>query len=413
MDTRHTATQMLTQTNIQPNPQTDNRYHALLWAGAGVSIAEILTGTYLAPLGWERGLLAIVIGHLIGGLLFFLVGYIGAVGRQSAMETVKRSFGFRGGRLFALLNVLQLVGWTAIMIYDGALAVNGIWQVGQAVWCGVIGALIVLWLWVGNRFFSKINTLAVAGLFILTVILSFKLFGLSAQRAIDSGISNTVAEPMSFGAAVELAIVMPLSWLPLVSDYTRTAKKPLQASLVSSVSYGVISAWMYAIGLGMALYTKETDFAQMLLHFGLGAAGLWLIVLATVTTTFLDAYSAGVSGVSLWHKLPEKGLAIAITLLCTLAAMLFVMDNITDFLYFLGSVFAPMAAIQIADFFILKTNTIQQGFNIKNLIIWAIGFGLYRYWLVHPLDIGNTLPVIGVTMLLCVVVHFFAKKSTV
>ena len=397
----------------QSTIQTNNRYHALLWAGAGVSIAEILTGAYLAPLGWGRGLLAIVIGHLIGGLLFFLVGYIGAIGRQSAMETVKRSFGFRGGRLFALLNLIQLIGWTAIMIYDGALAVNGIWQIGQAVWCGVIGALIVLWLWVGNRFFSKINALAVVGLFILTVILSFKLFGLSNVHSMSNTITNTTSAPMSFGAAVELSVIMPLSWLPLISDYTRTAKKPLQATVVSSVSYAVISAWMYAIGLGMALYTQETDFAQMLLHFGLGVAGLWLIVFATVTTTFLDAYSAGVSGVSLWHKWPEKGLAIGITLMCTIAAMLFAMDNITDFLYFLGSVFAPMAAIQITDFFILKTNTMQQSFNSKNLIIWAMGFGLYRYWLVHPLDIGNTLPVIGVTMLLCVVVNFFAKKPTV
>ena len=38
------------------------------------------------------------------------------------METVKDSFGIHGGQLFAILNVLQLAGWTAIMIYDGALA---------------------------------------------------------------------------------------------------------------------------------------------------------------------------------------------------------------------------------------------------------------------------------------------------
>ena len=33
--------------------------NGLIWFGAGVSIAEILTGTYLAPLGFSKGLLAI------------------------------------------------------------------------------------------------------------------------------------------------------------------------------------------------------------------------------------------------------------------------------------------------------------------------------------------------------------------
>lgn len=47
------------------------------------------------------------------------------------METVKSSFGNLGGLVFAFLNVLQLVGWTAIMIYDGALAADGIFSCRQ------------------------------------------------------------------------------------------------------------------------------------------------------------------------------------------------------------------------------------------------------------------------------------------
>ena len=98
--------------------------NGLIWFGAGVSIAEILTGTYLAPLGMGKGLLAIIVGHIIGCLMLFLAGVIGGKVRKSAMETVKMSFGQKGSILFAVLNVLQLVGWTAIMIYDGALAAD-------------------------------------------------------------------------------------------------------------------------------------------------------------------------------------------------------------------------------------------------------------------------------------------------
>jgi len=96
--------------------------NGLIWFGAAVSIAEILTGTYFASLGFQKGLLAIVLGHIIGCGLMFLAGIIGGKTRKSAMETVKMSFGQKGSLLFAFLNVLQLVGWTGIMIYDGALA---------------------------------------------------------------------------------------------------------------------------------------------------------------------------------------------------------------------------------------------------------------------------------------------------
>ena len=120
--------------------------NGLIWFGAGVSIAEILTGTYFAALGFGRGLAAILVGHVIGCIMLFLAGVIGGKTRKSAMETVKDSFGSHGGQLFAILNVLQLVGWTAIMIYDGALAANGIFNTGNWVWCIVIGVLIIIWI---------------------------------------------------------------------------------------------------------------------------------------------------------------------------------------------------------------------------------------------------------------------------
>ena len=108
--------------------QTSVFENSLIWFGAGVSIAEILTGTYFAPLGFEKGILAVIIGHIIGCAMLFCAGLIGGKCRKSSMETVKMSFGNKGGLLFSVLNVIQLVGWTAIMIYDGSLSVNSIWE---------------------------------------------------------------------------------------------------------------------------------------------------------------------------------------------------------------------------------------------------------------------------------------------
>ena len=140
--------------------------NGLIWFGAAVSIAEILTGTYFAPLGFNKGLLAIIIGHIIGCAMLFLAGLIGGKVRKSSMETAKMSFGNKGALLFSVLNIIQLVGWTGIMIYDGALAVNGIFDIGNWIWCIVIGALITLWIIIGIKNLGKVNTVAMAALFV-------------------------------------------------------------------------------------------------------------------------------------------------------------------------------------------------------------------------------------------------------
>ena len=372
--------------------------NGLIWFGAGVSIAEILTGTYFAPLGFTKGLLAILLGHLIGCVLLFLAGLIGAYTRKSAMETVKMSFGQKAGLLFPILNVIQLVGWTAIMIYDGALAANGIFSTGAWVWCILIGALILVWLFIGIQNLGKVNTVAMTALFLLTIVLCGVIFKnhIPVMEADGS---------LSFGAAVELAVAMPLSWLPLISDYTREAEKPFAATLASAVVYGIISTWMYVIGMGAALFTGESDIAQIMVKAGLGIVGLLIIVFSTVTTTFLDAYSAGISSESIAPKLSGKWVAVVVTVVGTLAAILFPMDDITGFLYFIGSVFAPMIAIQIADYFLLKKDAGDRKAEWVNVVIWLVGFVLYRLLMRVDTPVGNTLPDMVLTLLLCLAAH--------
>ena len=385
--------------------KTSTFQNGLIWFGAGVSIAEILTGTYFAPLGMGKGILAIVIGHVIGCALFFLAGLIGGRTGRSAMETVKMSFGQKGGLLFAFLNVLQLVGWTAIMIYDGALATNGIFETGAWVWCLVIGALILLWILIGITNLGLVNKVAMAALFILTLVLCKVIFFDGTP-----GDASAFGEAMSFGAAVELAVAMPLSWLPLVSDYTREAQKPLAATVASTLTYGLVSCWMYVIGMGAAIYTGEGDIALIMVKAGLGVAALVILILSTVTTTFLDAWSAGISSESLSKRLSGKWVAVVVTVIGTAAAILFPMDDITDFLYLIGSVFAPMIAVQLADNFILKRSSFGLAFDWVNLAVWLAGFALYRWLMTVDIPVGSTLPDMLLTMALCAAVRKLLPK---
>jgi len=382
--------------------------NSLLWFGAAVSIAEILTGTYLSTLGFKRGLTAIILGHLIGGVLFFLSGLIGGQMGKSSMETVKMFFGEKGSLLFAILNVLQLVGWTAIMIISGARAAATIADPALGfsskwIWCLVIGGLILIWIMIGVRHLSKLNTVAMTALFILTIILSVTIF--------HGDLGGIITDDLSFGAGVELAVVMPLSWLPLVSDYTREAKKPFMATTASAIVYFLTSSWMYLIGMGAAIFTGESDIAKIMLQAGLEIIGVIIIVLSSVSTTFLDAYSAGVSSASISSKIDEKKAAILICLVGILLAMFTPIENFENFLYLIGSVFAPMIAIQISDYYILKREAVKEAVNLTNMVIWFAGFVLYRVFLRIDTPVGSTLPVMVITIMICLVVQSIKNRG--
>ena len=371
--------------------------NGLLWFGAGISIAEILTGMLLAPLGLAKGLLAILIGHVIGGVVMFGAGLIGGRTGKSAMETVAISFGHQGARLFAGLNVIQLIGWTAVMIASAAAAANTLSGMGSSVWSVIIGAFIALWIVLGLKNLGKVNVVVIAALLLLTLVLSGVIF-------MGDHVPQAVGD-MTLGAAIELTVAMPLSWLPVISDYTRIAEKPFKATAASCLAYFAASSWMFIIGMGAALYTGQDDIAQILLQAGMGLVGILIVLLSTVTTTFLDAFSAGVSGKTLISGLSEKALAL---IACAGGIGLAVMmdsSSFEEFLYFIGSVFAPMTAILLSDYFILKQDHSEESVDWLNLALWLAGFILYRQLLDVQTPLGITFPVIVLVMLASALVH--------
>lgn len=387
------------------NKKTSVFANGLIWFGAAVSIAEIMAGSSFASLGILKGTLAIVIGHIIGCLLLYLAGLIGAKTEKSSMETVKISFGKKGSLLFSVLNILQLVGWTAVMIASGASASGQIALAGfEWIYSIVIGVLILILVLIGIKNLGKINTVAMGALFILTILLSVVVFSGDIKM-------YSLGEGISFGAAVELSIAMPLSWLPLISDYTRQADKPKASTAISAVTYFFTSCWMYIIGMGATMLTGESDIARIMLSAGLGIVGLVVIILSTVTTTFLDVYSAGISAESVSHKLKGKTVAVIVCVIGTLLAIFLpITEQLESFLYLIGSVFAPMIAIMLVDVFLLKLDSSEKRFDIVNLILWLVGFIIYRLFMQIDIIVGCTIPSMVIIAVISYVVHTLMKK---
>ncbi len=362
---------------------------AMIWFGAAVSIAEIMTGTGFASLGMIKGAEAILLGHLIGCALMYFAGLIGAESGKCSMDTVKISFGEKGGIIFAVLNVMQLFGWTAIMIQSGAEAADTVFDMnGAKVWCVIIGTLILIWILIGFRTMNRVNTVAMASLLILTAILSAVVF---------RGTPSQAGGSMTFGAAVELSVAMPLSWLPLVSDYTRYAVRKKKVTFVSAAAYFATSSWMYFIGMGASIYTGESDIAQIMMKAGLGIAAILIIVFSTVTTTFMDAFSAGVSSAAVFEKWNEKLAASVICILGTVVAVILPAGGLENFLYLIGSVFAPMTAVQITDYFILGNKAADKKVCWSNILLWFMGFVIYRAFMTVDTPLGSTFPVMLIT----------------
>lgn len=394
------------------NEKTSALSSGLLWFGAAVSIAEILTGALIAPLGFTQGTIAIVIGHIIGCALLYFAGLIGANTGMYAIESSRISFGKQGSYIFSVLNILQLIGWTAVMIIGAAKAMSAISKSvmgfeSNILWSAIVGALIILWVVLGIKNLGKVNIFAVGGLFVLTILLSTVVFKSSAA------IAST--DSMSFGLAVELSVAMPLSWLPLISDYTRNAKKPKLTTMVSSISYFIGSSWMYIIGLGAAIYAGNSDIAQILMGAGLSIAAMIIVIMSTVTTTFLDVFSAGASFTNISKKLSEKKAAIIVCIIGILIAMFTPIEQYQNFLLLIGSAFAPMTAILLTDYFILKRKEVKDSLNILNIALWLAGFFIYRLFLSIDTIIGSTVPVMIIISLLCILINggikLCSKKS--
>lgn len=336
----------------------------LIWFGAAVSVAEIEAGIQIGA-NWA----ALLAGHLFGGVLLFAAGLIGAYGRKNAMTTTGEAFGLGGARFFAALNVLQLVGWTAVMISQGAAAMSALTGIATIGWNALLALLIALWIFIGLGGASRLATLSMSLLALLCVLLTYRFLGM------ESATIASEAAPLGFWPAFELSAAMPLSWLPLISDYTKDAERPVAGTAVSALVYTVVSTWMFALGMLLA-ERGSGNLAADILHAGrsMVVPGLIVVILSTVTTTFLDAYSAGESALLIWGRLRPRLVGVAVCVLGAVLAFVGIVDRYIDFLYLIASVFAPMAAVLLVSHYVVR-----RSHPWWNLVAWLAGFLAYGY----------------------------------
>lgn len=386
---------------------------SLLWFGAAVSIAEILTGTLLAPLGLTYGLIAIFLGHFIGGITLFLIGFIGAERRCSSAESINLYFGRFGSTVFSVLNIIQLIGWITIMLIIGSGAINRLtdrlWQLPpySLLWTAVLGLTPCIWIFCKGNYMNKLNRLIMLCLLLASLWLGFN--SLFSETAASSPAADKM---MSFGAAVELNVVMCLSWMPVISDYTRKVKSRVKGSFCAAFGYCFGSCLMYIIGLGSALHFQTSDICDIFSLSGLGVIALIVILLSTITTNFVAINSAALCFNHLFCRTGQKTIFICICLISVFLAYFVSMQQYENFLYFIGAVFAPLFAIAFSEFFIMRGTENPAGKTVvKNCLLWVAGFLVYENLIDCTTFIGITFPVMLGIALCNIIVSQLMKQS--
>ena len=361
--------------------------NGIIWFGVAISVSEIEAGIEIGAAAARDSLwLPLVLGHIFGGILLFFVGLIGARVRLNAMETTKSTFGKYGSKFFAALNTFQLLAWVAVLNAQGASALAGLnLPISFPLTCVILAALIGAWVYVGIRRSANVTTVVMAALAVLLAILSVKLFGLdsgsssvaSAAGAATTGTAATAAA-LKFWNIFEISIAMPISWLPVISDYTKDAEKPVKATAISAIAYTFASLWMYILGIEISGIGANNNIAQAILLAGLGIPGIIIVVLSTVTTNFLAANSAGESSKAIYSKINPKIAGVVVSLLSAALAISGIMEHYISFLYLIASVFAPMAAVLLVSFYFSKERSESLGVWLWNIFAWLAGFIAYQ-----------------------------------
>ena len=384
--------------------------NGVIWFGVAISVSEIEAGIQLASMNTLDSIwLPLVLGHIIGGILLFFTGLIGARLRLNAMETIKSTFGNYGSKFFSTLNVLQLIAWVAVLNAQGASALMGLnLPISFPLTCIILSAIIAVWVYVGLRRSSKITTIMMIVLTALLVILSVKLLGVHISNALP--IQNINSTALSFWSIFEISIAMPISWLPVISDYTKDVEKPVNGTMVSAAAYTIASLWMYFLGIEI-VGIGTTSIAQSILLAGLGAQGVIILVLSTVTSNFVAANSAGESAKAIFNRINPKIAGVVVSAISAILAISGIMNHYIGFLYLIASVFAPMAAVLLVSFYLSKEEN-TKAIWYWNLFSWLAGFIVYQMTVnLDSIFLGPTLLAVIVSAILAYIPILFKNKS--
>src|SRR3954467_372996 len=369
-----------------------------LWGNLGMSILGPVTAIWilqpsgLGQMSYLGAGLAIIVGTVLGTLLIAAAAVPGAETGAPSMVLLRGLFGRRLSYLPTLVNVVQLVGWSVFEIVVIAAAAEQLlpWDGHRWPYVVVGGVLTTL---MAIRPLGVVRILRRYAL-VLVTLATIYLYVQLLRHPMPSLTHGSLA---GFWPGADYAIAAAVSFAPLASDYTRHAKSPRSAFGATMVGYTVAQSASYILGLvAIATVVRASDAASTQAMFGafIAVPAGWLafgiLVARELDQSFADSYSTVVSVQNVFPRFDRRVLAVLVGGLATVLALALHIDDYANFLALLGSVFVPLTACLVVDYFVGRRRqwdvTEQAPARPLMVLPWAAGVVVYQ--LVNPGYVG-------------------------
>jgi NCS1 family nucleobase:cation symporter-1 len=413
------------QLGIEPVPQRHRVLgfldYFVLWADLGVGLLVLLAGTLLVPgLGFWPAMAAIVLGTLAGVLLLGLAGVVGSDHAIPSMVGLRPSFGVRGSYLPSLANVIQLVGFGAfeviIMAQASARLATPIVGPGTYPAWAVIWSAVVILMGLGGPLVVVRQWLEKAGIWIVLATAAWMVIYIVTHFDLGAAVARPGDGSLTFAQAIDLVVVMPISWLPLAADYNRFARDTRSAFWGTVAGFAVANISFYALGVLLILVLPGGDLIGSILSIAFGAAGLALLLGDEADNAIAHLNSAAISVKNVRPGWSTRWLVVSVGAVVLAIALAVDLTQYQNLLFLVGSLFTPLFGVLFADYFLLRRRAYRtaelyptgpstarlKGVNVVALLAWGAGIGSYLLVITVAPWLGGTLPSLGASLIVYV-----------
>ncbi len=386
-----------------------------LWSSLGVGLLVISAGSFIYTSNILDALFVIILGSVVGSILLGLAGKIGSDNSIPSVVSMRPSFGIYGSYLLTILNILQLIGWATfeITILSKAASIFTHGFINFYIWSIIFGIITIIFGISGPLGIIKqwINKFAVWIVYGSTIIMLINLI-LSGNGLLHNN-TSLIANNNSFDFfnSLDLVIAMPLSWLPLVSDYNRFAKNSKNAFFGTFIGFTITNILFYLIGVLLGINDVfEILFAIQTFFYGFI---LLILIVDEIDNVFADIFSSVMSFKNIFNKINYKYLVISFTVLSCILSNIIPINQYESFLLLVGALFSPLFTIVLIDYYILKRGKvkIEEFYNkcnkFKISAFFSFFIGSLIYLILSPIspihieniNIGSTIPSMAVSLI--------------
>jgi putative hydroxymethylpyrimidine transporter CytX len=362
-----------------------------LWGNLGVSLLGFTGAIFvLQPggpgtpeLSLAAALTAIVAGTVLGTTALALAGLPGARTGAPAMVLLRGLFGARLSWLPTALNILQCLGWGIFELVTIATAAHTVAPAlprqAYVLLAGLITGLLSL------RPLGAIRVLRRYAAGAVLVVLCYLLVQL-LRHPLPGFTHGTWS---GYWAATDTVVAVAVSFAPLAADYTRHSRSPRDAFAGALAGYSTTQVLCYVIGLLALVTVARGDPARIygaFIALPAGAAGFAILAARELDQSFANVYSTAVSTQNLRPLWDRRILAAVIATGTTAGALWLNIADYENFLFLIGSLFVPLSAVLIADYFVTSRGRWDLSAAARArwpmLLPWAAGFVTYQ--LINP-----------------------------